>query len=442
MDSTKLAHTIDKLLQKKEDKRIRSLLVKEDPATIADVLESLPAGAIKTFGLLPPEVQADVALALSESIQKQILPRLSDFTLARFLHFNEENDAADSIQILPMERWKTILEKLRESKRRKIEKLLTYDPETAGGIMDLNFITVDENDSVVEVTKKVHEASKDQQSPTIVVLNKDQKPVGHIPYKNLIAHRPEATATTLKQPLPTIIVSADQEQVLKFLLEERVDIAGVINEPGIIVGIIRVGDLLKVVQAEATEDILSFAGVSPEEDALDPAVSAVRRRYKWLVLNLGTAFLASLVVSQFEESIAQMAILAAFMPIVAGMGGNAGTQTLAVVVRGLALGNLSWENSQRVIVKEITTGFLDGLIIAAIAVPTVFLFTRNFPLALVLGTAMIINLVVAGLFGALIPLTLKLFKIDPAVASSVFVTTATDIFGFLTFLGLATMVLL
>ena len=177
MNIQKLVEHVDQLLERKQDRQLRSLLVKEDPPTIAEVLEDLEIGAVKTFGLLPPEVQADVALALTETSREEIISRLSDFTIARFLHFNDENDAADLVQMLPKERWNSILEKLRESKRRKIEKLLTYDPETAGGIMDLNFITVFEEDAAHEVTKKVQELSKEQ-SPTIVVINRDQKPTG------------------------------------------------------------------------------------------------------------------------------------------------------------------------------------------------------------------------------------------------------------------------
>ena len=175
---------------------------------------------------------------------------------------------------------------------------------------------------------------------------------------------------------------------------------------------------------------------------LDPAAVTVKHRYKWLIINLATAFLAAFVVALFEGTIAQMAILAAFMPIVAGMGGNAGTQTLAVVVRGIALGELEWVNGSRVIWKEVIAGFWNGLIVAVITIPVSLFFTNNIGLALVLGAAMIINLVIAGFFGALIPISLRLLHIDPAVASSIFVTTATDIIGFLAFLGLATLLLL
>lgn len=443
MDSHQLSNHIDQLLLKKQDRHLKSLLVKEEPHTIAEALEDIEKGAVKTFGLLPPEVQAEVALTLSEVGRERIVGRLSDFTIARFLHFLDENDGADILQVLPVEKRPTILEKLRDSQRKKIEKLLTYDPETAGGLMDLNFITVSTTDTILDVTRRAQEIiTKEKQTPTIVILNNDKKPIGIIPYKNLVTFRQDEYSERAKTPLPIISVSADQEHVLELLLDERADVAGVVDTSGIIVGIMRVADLLRVVQSEATEDLFKFAGVSAEESIFDSPFKAFSHRYKWLVLNLGTAFIASFVVSQFESSIAQLAILAAYMPIVAGMGGNAGTQTLAVVVRSIALGELSWHDHKRVIIKEITTGFLDGFVVALVAVPLVFLLSGQLALALVLGASLIINLIVAGLFGALIPLTLKVLKVDPAVASSVFVTTATDVCGFLVFLGLATAILL
>lgn len=443
MDSHQLSLTIDQLLQKKQDRHLRSLLVKEEPHIIAEALEDLEKGAVKTFGLLPPEVQAEVALTLSEVGRERIITRLSDFTIARFLHFLDENDAADIVQVLPTEKRPAILEKLKDPVRRKIEKLLLYDPETAGGLMDLNFITVATADTIHEVTRHAQEIiAREKQTPTIIVVNDDKKPTGIIPYKNLVTYRQNDQASRAQLPLPLITVSADQEQVLESLLNERADVAGVVDHNGTIVGIMRVADLLRVVQSEATEDLFAFAGVSAEESIFDSPWKAFSHRYKWLVVNLGTAFLASFVVTQFESSIARLAILAAYMPIVAGMGGNAGTQALAVVVRSIALGELSWHDHKRVILKEIATGFLDGLVVALVSVPVVYVISGQFMLALVLGAALIINLIVAGFFGAIIPLTLKVLKIDPAVASSVFVTTATDICGFFTFLGLATVILL
>lgn len=439
----KLVSQIDHLLEKKDDKRTKSLLVKQDFHDIAKVIDNLSRGKLKTFALLPPEIQADVALALSTNSKNIILPKLSDYTFARFLHFNDEDDAVDILQFLPNERRKHILEKLRETKKKKIEKLLTYHPETAGGLMDLNFIIVKPEFEMKDVAEKVQRhTEKEKQAPLVIVSDENGKIKGYIPYKNLILSSPNLRVKQITQPLPLISYKTDQENILDFIIKEKNEVVGVVDENDKILGIIHVKDLVRVVQAEATEDVYRFAGVSTEEDALGTAREAVKRRYKWLIINLGTAFLASFVVSQFENTISQMAVLAAYMPVVAGMGGNAGTQALAVTVRGLALGEVSWNNGKKVIIKEVVAGFTNGLIIGVTAGLFAYILTQNLLLGLVLGSAMIINLIVAGLFGALIPLTLKAFHIDPAVASSVFVTTATDVFGFLTFLGLATLVLL
>jgi len=443
MNAQKLLHQADKFLQKKQNRKLKSLLVKQDFHLIAQVINRLTAGKLKTFALLPPEIQAEVVLTLSKHSKQTILPRLSDYTTARFLHFNDEDDAVDILQFLPRQHREKILSKIRQEKRRKIEKLLKFGAETAGGLMDLNFILVKPDFTLKDVAEKVQKhAVREKQTPAVLVVDKEAKVKGFIPYKNLILSSPKTKVSRLLKPLPLISHKTDQEKILQLVSKERSDVVGVIDEKKRILGIIHLQDLLKVVQAEATEDVYRFAGVSREEDVLDPASVAVGKRYKWLVLNLGTAFLASFVISQFEQTIAQMAILAAYMPIVAGMGGNAGTQALAVVVRGLALGEISWHNAKKIIFKETKTGLVNGLIVGAIAASVAFLLNGKALLGFVLGTAMIINLIVAGLFGALIPLTLKALKIDPAIASSVFITAATDVFGFLTFLGLATLILL
>src|SRR3989344_1318806 len=220
-------------------------------------------------------------------------------------------------------------------------------------------------------------------------------------------------------------------------MKERGEVAGVIDDQGQILGVIQARDLIRVVQEEATEDVYRFAGVSSEEDTIGTPQDAVRRRYKWLLINLGTALTASFVISFFENTIAQMAILAAYMPVVAGLGGNAGTQSLAVVVRGLALGEISWDNGKKIVVKEMITGFFIGIIVGIAAAIIATFLNQNPLLGVVLGLSLIINLTMAGLVGGATPLALRALGADPAIASSVFVTASIDIFGFAVFLGIA-----
>jgi magnesium transporter len=442
MPINELLAQADALLASKEDRRLKSMLLHRTPPEIAQIINRLESGKRKTFALLPPEVQAEVITRMSEQTKTLVLPRLSDHTIARFLHFTEEDDAVDILQFLPDNRRRGILSHLKPDKKSKLEKLLTFDPETAGGLMDLNFIKVDAFAKQKEVLEKVQEHLHAQkQIPLVVVADADGHVRGFIPYRSLILSHGKDVAP-LVQTLPVIPHQTDQEKVVKLALREKGEVIGVVDDMGHFLGVIHLRDLLKIAQMEATEDVLKFAGVSTEEELLGPPSIAVRLRYRWLIVNLATAFLAAAVVSLFKNTIEEVAILAAFMPIVAGMGGNAGTQTLAVAVRGLALTDVTPEQRRRLLLKEIMTGFVNGIINGVLAAGIVTLITGSAQIGLILGASMIINLVVAGVAGAVIPITLKAMKIDPAVASAVFVTTATDVFGFLTFLGLATIFLI
>ncbi|MSR87424.1 magnesium transporter [Candidatus Peribacteria bacterium] len=437
MQFTTLVHQADRLLSQKDDMRLRNFLLNRTPQELARLINHLPHGKRKTFVMLPPEMQADIFPRLNEEGRGYILPKLSDHVIARFIHFNDEDDAADIMQLLPEKRRGSVMQYVRPEKRVKIEKLLTFDPETAGGLMDLNFITVPVNASLKEVSERVQQHRESQRHTPMLVVMEHGMARGFIPHKTLFLAKPSATAGTLMHRLPMMPHTIDQEKILRIAARERGDVFGVTDDKDQFLGIIHLRDLLQVAQSEATEDVYKFAGVSPEEEMLGSPWAAIRMRSSWLVINLATAFLASFVVSLFQGTIAKFAILAVYMPIVAGMGGNAGTQTLAVAVRGLALSDITPHQKMTLIIKEIITGAANGVINGIIVAAVVLMLGQPPALAAVLGIAMVFNLVIAGIFGAVIPLLLKSFRIDPAVASTVFVTTATDCFGFLVFLGLA-----
>lgn len=433
----KLLAKADALLGKKQDNDLRQLLSGQDFHVIAQVLDSLTHGKRKTFALLPPEKQAEVALALSEESKKLIFPRLSEAVVARFLHFNDEDDATDILQHLSPTRRASILASMKEDKRRKIEKLLRFGSETAGGLMDLNFIVVLPTFSFSEVLEKVKKHVEEKRHmPTVLVVGGDGKVDGFIPERVLLFPSQNAKVVDHMMPLSVVSHAVDRENVMQLMSKMRSEIICVIDENEQVLGIIHLRDLMKVAQAEATEDIYRFAGVDVDEHALDPVFSKVKRRYNWLLINLLTAFLASFVVSRFEGTIARFAVLAVYMPVVAGQGGNAATQALAVVVRGFALGELQWSKVKKVVFKEACAGTINGVITGFCAGLAATLFGAPPILGVILAASMIINLFVAGFFGALIPFVLKRLRIDPAVASSVFVTTTTDICGFFVFLGL------
>jgi magnesium transporter len=439
--SKPLVDTIDELLGAKDDMRLRQVLLRHNFHAIGEAINNLHRGKRKVFSLLPPEIQSEVAIILTDASKHSIYPRLSDDIIARFLHFNDEDDAVDILQFLAEERRQSILERVKIDKRMKFEKLLRFGKETAGGLMDLNFILVKPDFTLKDVAEKVQKhLETEKQAPLVLVVNEQGQSMGYIPYKDLILTPPTTRVSALIQSLPVISHKVDQEKILS-RIPKRGDVIGVTDDENHVLGIIHLRDLLKVAQKEATEDIYLLAGVDLEEEMNDDVSVKVKRRVNWLIINLGTAFLASFVVAQFESTIARLSILAVYMPIVAGEGGNAATQALAVVVRGLALGEVSWDQARSVILKETTAGIVNGVVTGIIAGVVAYAFGGPPMLGIVLASAMIINLMVAGFFGTLVPFLLRAFRIDPATASTVFVTTATDVFGFLAFLGLGSLML-
>ncbi len=441
--NSQLLDKINTLSAKENFTEIKYLLLKQDFHVIADSINHLSSNKQNIFSELPPEIQSEVILHLSENSKQQIIPKMSMYDIARFLHFNDEDDATDILQYLSVENRTKILEKLKDEKRKKIEKLLKFGRETAGGIMDLDYIIVKDTFTFKDIAEKLQEhIDREKKVPFILLAREDGKIIGHIPHKNLIYSAPTTPATKLSEPLPIIKHSVDQEKILNKMRHTKAEAVGVVDEDGNIVGVIHVRDLINIAQSEATEDIYGFAGVEREEAPSDRIGIKVNRRYKWLIINLATAFMAAAVVGIFENTISKVALLAVYMPVVAGEGGNAATQSLAVAVRGLATEEIGWQEAKGIIFKEAVAGIINGIIMGITAACIAVIFGAPVILGLILAIAMIANLFVAGLSGALIPFILKSFKIDPAVSSSVFVTTVTDVVGFFVFLGLGTLLLL
>lgn len=440
---TKILTQVTELLKHNEEKKITSLLEQQDVHVLVDLLHDLSEHRRKIFLFIPSERQAQSLLLSAKQTKKKILKQLPPSVISRFLHFTDEDDAADIMQMLPVDIQQQVASRLQESKREKIEQLLSFDPETAGGIMDLNFILVRISFSFKDVLEKInYHMQHTREVPVVVVTDNADHVLGVAPFKNLLGVPLTASIKELTHSIPQVIYTVDQEVLIKKLKSTHQDIVVVVDELRHPIGIVHPKDILRVLEEEATEDLYKFAGVKRDEDVFDTPTTSVRFRYKWLILNLATAFLAAFVVSMFQDTISRLVILAAYMPIVAGMGGNAGTQTLAVVVRGIALGQVRIRHAIPLIKKEILAGFMNGIIVGVIVSLVVTLWHGNALLGVILGVSIMLNLVVAGLFGAIIPLTLRVLKLDPALSSSVFLTTATDIFGFLIFLGLASAFLL
>lgn len=415
----------------------------KNPHIIGAAINKLKDGQTEHFRQFAPELQAEIISFLTKDSKHQILRNLSDNEIAAFLFYTDIDDSIEILQFVEAEREPSILKKITKTKREKIQKLLSFTHKTTGNLLDLNFIIVKSNCSLKDVANKMEKhIQRENRVPLVLTTNPKGKILGYIPYKKLILSQPGKKISQLTKALPSISEETGQTEIIKKIQDIKSEIIVVIDNDERPIGIIHLHDILKLIQKQTTQDVYKFAGVSQEETIFDTIKTKVKRRYGWLIINLATAFLASGVIALFEDTIAQIAILAVFMPIVAGEGGNAATQALTVVVRGLALKDISFKEAKGVIYRESIAGIFNGIIVGIVSTIVAIAFQGNPMIGVVLGLAMVINLFVAGFFGALVPFILKKVNIDPAVASSVFVTTATDIFGFLGFLGLATLLML
>jgi magnesium transporter len=409
--------------------------------TAQQSIASSPTPAAE-FDTLAPGQRRQVFFLLPESLRESVLTDMDDERLQRFVRRLDPDEVADVLGLVEDDRRAAALEQLDANRREKAEFLLDFGPESAAGLMRLNYVTVAVDDDLATVADRVqgYEA-KTGEVPTILVTEED-KLLGELPGQVLGMSGVEAV--DLREQLteiPAVAYDTDDDAVAAVFRENPEGVVAVLDDDNSIMGIIHAEDLLRVIDEQAGETLYEFTGVREEESILDGPVSKVRYRYKWLIINLGTAFLAAGMVGFFEDTIAAFTLLAVYMPVVAGMGGNAGTQSMAVTVRGLALEQISLATGGRAIRNEIiagaANGFITGVLVAAIA----SVFNQSPLLGLVLGVSMVLNLVIAGFFGTLIPLVLERVGKDPATSATIFITTATDVLGFFIFLGLAQSVL-
>jgi len=390
------------------------------------------------FRLLDPESASEALLEVDERLRKTLISSISSKKLIEVVHEMETDDAADIISELPVKEAREVLEGIEESAA--VQKLLVYAEDTAGGKMQAELVYVNEDATVQDAIEAVRARSEEiERISNIFVVDGEKRLMGTVGLDKLILARPYSKIMDIanKEPMK-VPTDLDQEEVAKIF--QRYDLISlpVVDNENRLVGRITVDDIVDVLEEEIFEDFYKMAGLNIEEGALDPAMRSIWMRAPWLFVNLGTAFLAASVVKLFQNTIEQFVVLAVLMPIVAGMGGNAATQAITVTVRGLALGELSLKNARRILVKEALVGLVNGLTLGAAAAVIAYMLGANPVVGLLLFMAMTFNLVIAGLSGSMIPLVLKWFKVDPAISSSIFVTTCTDIGGFFTFLGLAT----
>ncbi len=407
-------------------------------ADVANLIENLnPDTRVKLIELESFSIDPEIFVELNESIQSEVLQLLSIESVIKIIKRLESDDAIKILENLEKDRKEKILEKLPPKDKFLLEEGLSYPEDSAARIMQREFTAVPSNWTVGQTIDYLRE-TKDlpKEFLEIFIVDNDFKPIGTVPSSRVLRTPRELKMSSIMSEMPVLIsANMDQEEVGHAFENYNLVSAGVVNKDNKLVGMITADDVVTVVQEEAEEDALRLAGVGDEE-ITDSVLKKTKRRFNWLLLNLFTALLATWVISNFGASIEQMVALAFLMPIVASMGGNAGMQTLAVTIRAIAKKELSTNNFNRVVGKEFIIGILNGIIFAIITAIIVHLWFKDYNLSILIGVSMILNMIVAGLFGILVPVSLKKINIDPALASSVFVTTITDVIGFLSFLGL------
>ena len=408
------------------------------PADSADIIENLSSeNRSKLIELEGFNINPEIFVELNESIQTEIFLLLSVESIASLLKKLESDNALKILENLDQSKKETVLNRLPPKDRFLLEESLSYPEDTAARIMQREFTAIPSNWSVGQTIDYLRE-NKDlpDEFLEIFIIDTDFKPIGTVPSSKVLRTPRETKMDLIMREMQVLIpVNMDQEEVGHTFENYNLTTAGVVDKNNKLVGMITSDDILTVVKEEAEEDVLRLAGVGDEE-ITDSILIKTKRRFNWLLLNLFTALLATWVISKFGATIEQMVALAFLMPIVASMGGNAGMQTLAVTVRAIATKELSSENFSKIVSKEFVIGILNGIIFAIITGIVVQLWFREINLTIIIAASMILNMIVAGLFGILVPVSLKKFNIDPAIASSVFVTTITDVIGFLSFLGI------
>tara|TARA_B100001175_G_scaffold127635_1_gene108569 strand:- start:808 stop:2184 length:1377 start_codon:yes stop_codon:yes gene_type:complete len=408
------------------------------PADAADIIEQLSENYRENLIKLNNfKIDPDVFVEVNESVQSEIIKYLSTDSIVYILKNLESDDSIKILENIDESKKNEILSSLPPKDRFVLLESLSYPEDSAARIMQREFTAIPSNWSVGQTIDYLRE-SKDlpDEFLEIFIVDNEFKPIGTVPSSKVLRTSREAKMISIMNESQQLIpVDMDREEVGHLFENYNLNSASVVDKNNKLVGMITSDDVLTVLKEEAEEDVLRLAGVGNEE-ITDGILTKTKRRFTWLLLNLFTAILASVVIGFFQEDIEKVVALAVLMPIVASMGGNAGMQTLAVTIRTIATNELTKNNFSQNIIKEFSIGILNGIIFAIISAVVVQFWFNDTTLSLIISIAMVLNMIVAGLFGILVPVSLKKMNIDPAISSSVFVTTITDVIGFLSFLGI------
>ena len=430
--------------------RIEDLVSRDDhPAAIQLFSELRPGERSEVLEDLSPELQQEILTALPAAEAADILEHLDPVDIARvsdgiepavlsdILDETDSDVTVDVLRHLSEERARDVLGEMEEAA--EVEPLLQYADDSAGGRMALEYVAVEENATAHQALDTLRENEPDAEDlHSVFVVDAEKRLVGELSIVKLALARRGVVVKTIMNPDIVFVSSqTNQEECARVMEQYDLNQLPVVDEFKHLVGVIRLTDIIDVVEEEATEDMYRLVGIAGERLS-GPLSASLRKRFPWLTLNLATTFLAALVISLFESTIAKVVVLAVFLPVVAGQGGIGGTQTLTLVIRSMALGEISRRGGLRLLGREITLGLVHGLLLGAIVGVAAYFWKGSYMLGVVLALAMAGNMIIAGLAGAGVPLLLARLRVDPAVASAVIVTTCTDVLGFLLFLGLAT----
>ena len=452
---TDTAYTLDKkttsailyAVEIEDRAKLAELMEPLHAADIADLLEQISAfDRSRLVRLYDRDFDGEILSELEDSVREEIISVLKPDILAEAVRDLDSDDVVDLVEDLDAPQQEVILDALEDADRVAVEQALTYPEFSAGRLMQRELVMAPEHWNVgqaIDHLRAMPEADLPEQFYHVTLVDPRLRPIGNVTLGKLMRTRRDGRLMDIQEDtFQTIPVDQDESDVAYAFNQYHLISAPVVDAEGRLIGVITIDDAMAVLEDEAEEDILRLAGVGEESSLSDRVIGTTRRRFPWLAVNLVTSILASLVIAQFDAAIAQIVALAVLMPIVASMGGNAGTQSLTVAVRAIATKDLTGANVWRVIRREVLVGLINGLIFAVVMGIVGVVWFGSPALGYVIAAAMVINMVVAGFAGTVIPVLLDRLKIDPALASGAFVTTVTDVVGFFVFLGLAAAVLL
>jgi len=412
------------------------------PSDIAHLIESSPPKQrALIWRLLDQGLKGEVLQYLGEDVQAHFLSKLNTQEVISVTEDLDTDDLADILQQLPQTVIHDVLDSMDSQDRQRVERVLSYDEDTAGGLMNTDTVTIRAEITIEVVLRYLrrHKTLPEMTDKLLVVSRKDAL-IGSLPLTKMLVSSPYATVReVMETDIITIDVNMQDSEVAKLFERQDLVSAPVINEENMLLGRITIDDVVDVIREDADHSLMSMAGLDEEEDTFAPINKTAKRRAVWLGINLITAFIASAVIGLFEDTIQQVVALAVLMPIVASMGGIAGSQTLTLVIRAMAVGQISRSNLSWLLNREFFVGLLNGILWSMVVASASIFWFEDTTIGIVIATAMIINLVMAAIAGTVLPIFLKSRNIDPALAGGVILTTITDVVGFLSFLGLATL---